>query len=111
MSSIEVGVTDSLLDIQPSGWYNLSMKVTIAFSDDELYRAIRVRAAQSGRQIRDIVEEALAAWLETVEDAEDVAASRDALGEYANAGGVDADEYFRRLVAESRVEYDAQPDS
>ena len=50
------------------------MKVTIAFANDELYRAVRVRAAQTNRQIREIVEEALEAWLTAHEDAEDVAA-------------------------------------
>lgn len=81
------------------------MKVTIAFADDELYRAVRVRAAQSGRQIREIVEQALEQWLSAQEDAEDVAASVDALAEYGTAGGVDADAYFARLVAEGRVRY------
>ena len=52
------------------------MKVTIALRDDELYRAIRVRAAQSGRQIRDIVEEALEMWLTAQEDPREPAASR-----------------------------------
>lgn len=82
------------------------MKVTIAFRDDALYRAIRVRAAEDGRQVRDIVEEALTAWLEAREDAEDVAASNDALDEYAREGGIDADALFRRMVAEGRVAYD-----
>ncbi|MEO6350463.1 MAG: hypothetical protein ABIP53_07410 [Candidatus Limnocylindrales bacterium] len=81
------------------------MKVTIAFADDALYTAVRVRAAQSGRQIRDIVEEALQQWLDAQEDAEDVTASETALGEYELAGGVDADSYFAKLVAEDRVEY------
>ncbi|MEX2547002.1 MAG: hypothetical protein WD830_04345 [Chloroflexota bacterium] len=87
------------------------MKVTVAFANDELYRAVRVRAAQTGRQIRDIVEEALEMWLETQEDAEDVAASEDALAEYGGTGDIDADSYFRRLVAEGRIEYGAKPES
>lgn len=82
------------------------VKVTVAFSDPELYRTVRVRAAQSDRQIRDIIEEALRDWIEKQEDAEDVAASRDALAEYEQVGGVDADTYFQRLVAEGRVTYD-----
>lgn len=81
------------------------MKVTVAFANDELYQAVRVRAAQTGRQIRDIVEEALEMWIEAQENAEDVAASEDALAEYGQATGVDADDYFQRLVAEGRVEY------
>lgn len=81
------------------------MKVTIALTNDELYRAVRVRAAQTGRQIRDIVEEALEMWLSAHEDEEDAAASAEALAEYENVGGVDADAHFGRMVAEGRVEY------
>jgi plasmid stability protein len=86
------------------------VKVTVAFANDELYRAARVRAAQSGRQIRDIIEEALEMWLQAQEDAEDVSASEDALAEYAEAGGADADSYFQRLVAEGRVGYSDSSD-
>jgi plasmid stability protein len=81
------------------------MKVTIALSNDELYRAVRVRAAQSGRQIRDIVEEALEMWLTTQEDAEDIRDSDGAMREYDEVGGIDADAYFQSMVAEGRVEY------
>ena len=42
----------------------MGVKVTIAFSDDRLYQAVRVRAVKSGRQIRDIVQEALEDWLQ-----------------------------------------------
>ena len=82
------------------------MKVTVAFRDDALYRAVRVRAAADGRQVRDIVEEALTAWLEAREDAEDVNVSTAALDEYEKDGGADADAFFRRMVAEGRVTYD-----
>jgi plasmid stability protein len=82
------------------------MKVTISFRDDALYRAVRVRATEEGRQIRDIVEEALAAWLDAREDAEDAAASAVALREYDERGGEDADAFFRRMVAEGHVRYD-----
>ncbi|MGH2380532.1 MAG: hypothetical protein ACRDG7_04840 [Candidatus Limnocylindria bacterium] len=83
------------------------MKVTVAFRDDALYRAIRIRAAEDGRQVRDIVEEALTAWLEAREDADDAKASATAIDEYERDGGVDADAFFRRMVAEGRVAYDA----
>ena len=56
-----------------------AMKVTIALRDDALYRAVRIRAAESGRQIRDVVEEALREWLERREDVEDLALGREAL--------------------------------
>ena len=52
------------------------MKATVAFRDEALYRAIRLRAAQDGRQIRDVIEEALRAWLEAREEEEDVEAAR-----------------------------------
>jgi plasmid stability protein len=84
------------------------MKVTIAFRDGGLYQAIRVRAVQEGRAIRDIVEEALGAWIEAREDAEDAAASRAALDERDRVGGEDADAFFRRMVAEGRVTYDTE---
>ncbi|HEX9610023.1 MAG TPA: hypothetical protein VGA26_04530 [Candidatus Limnocylindria bacterium] len=83
------------------------MKVTIAFRDDSPYRAIRLRAVEEGRQIRDIVEEALTAWLEAREDAEDAEASAGALTEYAERGGEDADAFFRRMVADGRVAYES----
>ena len=86
------------------------MKVTVAFSNDELYRAIRVRAAQSGRQIRDIVEEAIEMWLTAQEDAEDIAAAKQALAEYDEVGGIDAEEFFRHMVAEGRIDYGTKPE-
>ncbi len=83
------------------------MKVTVAFRDDALYRAARIRATESGRQVRDVIEEALREWLERQEDAEDLDAARAALAEYDARGGEDADTFFRRMVAEGRVTYDA----
>lgn len=82
------------------------MKVTIAFSDDELYRRVKVQAAASGRQVRDIVEEALTWWLDRMEEVEDVAASRAGLAECETAGGVDADAFFARMISEGRVSYE-----
>jgi plasmid stability protein len=82
------------------------MKVTIAFRDDALYRAARIRAAESGRQVRDVIEEALREWLEHQEDAEDVALAGEALAEYDAHGGEEADAFFRRMVAEGRVTYE-----
>lgn len=82
------------------------MKVTISFRDDSLYRAVRLRAVEEGRQIRDIVEEALTAWIEAREDTEDAEASAAALAEYADRGGEDADALFRRMVADGRVAYE-----
>jgi plasmid stability protein len=83
------------------------MKVTIAFQDDELYRRVKLHAAASGRQVREIVEEALTSWLDAQEDAEDLKASAEALEDYATAGGVDADVFFARLVADGHISYDS----
>ncbi len=83
------------------------MKVTVSFSNDELYRAIRIRAAQSGRQIRDIVEEALEMWLTAQEDAEDIVAANDALAE--PGPDIDAREFFQKMVAEGRAHYGDGP--
>jgi plasmid stability protein len=89
------------------------MKVTIAFRDDALYRSVKVRAAASGRQIRDVVEEALEEWLERREDAEDVAVSRKAIAAYERGERdewVDAEELFQRMVAEGRIDYQTDPE-
>jgi hypothetical protein len=86
------------------------MKVTIAFRDDEVYRSVKVAAARAGRQIRDVVEEALAEWLESRETAEDLAESREAIAAFERGEGIDANAFFERMVAEGRVEYRADPD-
>jgi hypothetical protein len=81
------------------------MKVTLDVKDD-LYRAIKVEAARQDRTVRDIAEEALNAWLEANEDAEDIAAAQEAEAEYARDGGaVEAEEFFRTLAAEVRAKY------
>ena len=54
------------------------MKVTIDL-DGDIYRAVKVEAARSDRSVRDIVDEALAAWLEAAEDREDRESAEDAL--------------------------------
>ena len=47
-------------------------------------------------------------WLTAQEDTEDVQAAKDALAEYDAVGGVDLEEFFKRMVAEGRVEYDSK---
>jgi plasmid stability protein len=80
------------------------MKVTIDL-DAELYRAIKVEAARADRSVREIVDEALAGWLERLEDAEDAAAATEALAEYERDGGAAAEEFFRAHAAETRAAY------
>ncbi|HYN48097.1 MAG TPA: hypothetical protein VER83_04475 [Candidatus Nanopelagicales bacterium] len=80
------------------------MKVTIDL-EPELYRAVKVEAARAERSVREIVDEALTAWLERLEDAEDAAAAVEALAEYERDGGIVADEFFRAHAAETRATY------
>jgi len=80
------------------------MKVTIDLNP-EIYRAVKVEAARADRSVREIVDDALAAWLERLEDAEDTAAAAEALVEYERDGGVAAEEFFRAHAAETRAAY------
>ena len=80
------------------------MKVTIDL-DAEIYRSVKVEAARSDRSIRDIVDEALAAWLEAAELNEDRASAEAALIEYRRDGGEAAESFFGSLAAETRATY------
>ena len=83
------------------------MKVTIDL-DDQLYRGIKVEAARSDRSVRDIVDEALAAWLDAAETAEDIASAAAALDEYRRDGGESAEAFLGTLAAETRATYDPE---
>ena len=85
------------------------MKATFDL-DDELYRAIRVEAARTDRPVREVVAEALEAWLAQAEDAEDRRSAADALAEYRRDGGAAAEEWFGRLAAETRATYGSDAD-
>jgi plasmid stability protein len=80
------------------------MKVTIDL-DPELYRAVKVEAARSDRSVRDIVDEALEAWLDAAEVAEDRASAEAALAEYRRVGGEAAQSFFGSLAAEAQATY------
>ena len=80
------------------------MKVTIDI-DPDLYRAVKVEAARSDRSVRDIVDEALAAWLEALETEEDRASAEAALAEYRRDGGEAAESFFGSLAAETEATY------
>lgn len=80
------------------------MKVTIDLDPDR-YRAIKVEAARRDRSVRDIVDEALEAWLEAAEAAEDRSSAEAALVEYRRDGGEAADVFFGSLAAETRATY------
>jgi plasmid stability protein len=80
------------------------MKVTIDL-DPDLYRAVKVEAARTDRSVRDIVDEALASWLQAEEDREDRESADDALAEYQRDGGEAADAFFATLAAETKATY------
>jgi plasmid stability protein len=80
------------------------MKVTIDL-DADIYRAVKVEAARSDRSVRDIVDEALEAWLDAAETREDKASADVALAEYRRDGGEAAEAFFGSLAAETRATY------
>jgi plasmid stability protein len=80
------------------------MKATFEL-DDDLYRAIKVEAARLDRSVREIVDEALEAWLARAEDAEDLASATAALEEYKRDGGVAAESWFEKRAAETKATY------
>jgi hypothetical protein len=80
------------------------MKVTIDV-DADVYRGIKVEAARTDRSVRDVVDEALAAWLENAEATEDRASATAALEEYRRDGGESADAFFGTLAAETKATY------
>jgi predicted transcriptional regulator len=80
------------------------MKVTIDL-DPELYRAVKVEAARTDRSVRDVVDEALAAWIEASEEREDRASAEAALSEYRRDGGESAAAFFGTLAAETKATY------
>jgi plasmid stability protein len=80
------------------------MKVTIDLAD-ELYRAVKVEAARKDRSVREIVDEALGAWLNASEEAEDRASAEAALAEYRRDGGESAEAFFGSLAAETQATY------
>jgi hypothetical protein len=80
------------------------MKVTLDI-DANLYRATKVEAARTDRSVREIVSEALEAWLGAAEEAEDRESAAAALEEYRRDGGEAAEAWFGRLAAETQATY------
>ena len=80
------------------------MKITVDL-DPELYRAVKVEAARADRSVRDVLGDAISAWLERREEEEDRASAQEALAEYERDGGIAAAEFFEHLAAEARVAY------
>jgi len=82
------------------------MKVTVDL-DQELYRSVKVEAARADRSVREILEEALTAWLDAAEEAEDRASADAAMAEYRRDGGEAAEAWFGSLAAETKATYSA----
>jgi len=80
------------------------VKVTLDI-DADVYRAAKVEAARTDRSVRDIVEEALGAWLAAAEEAEDRESAATALEEYRRDGGESAEAWFGRVAAETAAAY------
>ena len=85
------------------------MKVTIDLPD-ELYRAVKVEAARMDRSVRDVVDEALEAWLTAAEEAEDRESAAEALVEYRRDAGTSAEAFFGTLAAETKAAYGPKPE-
>jgi hypothetical protein len=83
------------------------MKVTFDL-DPDLYRSLKVEAARADRSVRDVAADAIAAWLERREEAEDRASAADALEEYRRDGGTSAAQFFEHLAVEARAEYGSE---
>ena len=81
------------------------MKVTIDL-DGDLYRAVKVEAARTDRSVREVVDEALEAWLDSAETREDRESAEAALAEYRRDGGESAESFLGSLAAETQAAYD-----
>ena len=81
------------------------VKVTIDI-DPDVYRAIKVEAARTDRSVREVVDAALAAWLDAEETREDIESAQAALEEYRRAGGESTEAFFGKLAAETKATYD-----
>ncbi len=75
----------------------MSRRMTVVFDDEDLYTAVKVEAARSGRHAKEIVTQALRKWLEEQEDAELSAGLTEIRAEWKRDGGVEAGEFFAGL--------------
>ncbi|MDP6453488.1 MAG: hypothetical protein QF898_09290 [SAR202 cluster bacterium] len=82
----------------------MSKRMTVVFDDEELYRAVKIEAARSGRHAKDIIAEAVRAWLEVLEDRELGPEIDAAIEEWEREGGIKAEELFSQLRSEAQTE-------
>ncbi len=71
-------------------------RMTLVVENEDLYRALKVEAVKHNRRLRDVILEAMAMWLEAQEDAEDLAAHREAMAETGE--NVEARRFFRDIA-------------
>jgi hypothetical protein len=71
-------------------------RMTLVVENEELYRALKVEAVKHNRRLRDVIQEAMAMWLEAQEDAEDLAAHCEALAETGE--NVEAGRFFQSIA-------------
>ena len=77
----------------------MSKRMTVVFDDEELYIALKVEAARTGRHAKDIVAEALIEWLEAKEDEELSQGLDEIREEWRREGGTEANVFFDQLKA------------
>ena len=75
----------------------MSRRMTVVFDDDDLYTALKVEAARTGRHAKDIVAEAVREWLATQEDEELLGDLEEARLEWKLRGGIEASQFFEEL--------------
>lgn len=78
----------------------MAKRMTIVLDDDELYAALKVEAARRGRLMKEIVAEPVREWLETQEEEELTADLDEIRAEWECEGGIEVNEFSRRLKAE-----------
>ena len=80
----------------------MSRRMTVVCDDDELYTALKVAAARSGRHAKDIVAEAVRDWLATQEDEALLGDLEEARLEWQRRGGIEASEFFEGLATDQK---------
>lgn len=80
----------------------MSKRMTVVFDDEELYTALKVEAARTGRHAKDILAQALQDWLAAREDEELGRALAESREEYHRDGGTEASKFFRKLSQKAK---------
>ncbi|MBI2910687.1 MAG: hypothetical protein HYY05_00985 [Chloroflexi bacterium] len=75
----------------------MAKRMTMVFDDEDLYRDLRVEAARTGCHAKDIVSQAVRAWLEAREGEALRAELAEARAEWERHGGVEAGAFFREI--------------